>query len=169
MKLSIREICLFSILGVVMYASRIALSMLPNIHLLAFFIMSFTAVYRKRALYIVYVYVLIEGIMSGFALWWIPYLYLWTILWAVGMLFLRKESKWYIFSIIGLLHGITFGIMYAPFQMMMFNFSFQQIIAWILAGLPWDVTHGISNAIIAILCPSFIKLITRLEKERWGY
>lgn len=169
MKVKIRETCIFGMLGVMMYVSRVALSALPNIHLLAFFIMSFTAIYRKKALYIVYTYVLVEGIMCGFALWWIPYLYLWTILWAASVILLKPSSRWYKFSLIGLMHGVLFGTLYAPLQMIMFNFSFDETIVWIAAGLPWDITHGISNAIIAMLCPTFVKLLIRLEKERWGY
>ena len=64
-----------------MYASKVVMEVAPNVHLLGVFTMAFTIVYRKKALYPIYTYVLLNGIFTGFATWWIPYLYLWTILW----------------------------------------------------------------------------------------
>ena len=39
----------------------------------------------------IYGFVLIQGLFSGFALWWIPYLYLWTVLWGAAMLLLPRD------------------------------------------------------------------------------
>ena len=51
MKLKIKEIAVFGMLGALMYASKLAMEILPNIHLLGTFIVSITVVYRKKALY----------------------------------------------------------------------------------------------------------------------
>ena len=64
-----------------MYASKMLMELAPNIHLLGVFTIAFTVVYRKKALYPIYIYVLLNGIFSGFSAWWLPYLYIWTILW----------------------------------------------------------------------------------------
>ena len=93
MKLTIREITVFGMLGAVMYASKIILEFAPNIHLLGVFTMVFTLVYRKKALYPIYTYVLLNGMFSGFATWWIPYLYVWAVLWGITMLLPRKMPK----------------------------------------------------------------------------
>ena len=63
-------------LGVIMYAGKAAMEPLPNIHPLALFIVATTLVYRRRALYPLYAYVLINGLLAGFAPWWLPYLYI---------------------------------------------------------------------------------------------
>ena len=76
MKLSTREIAVFGMLGAVMYSSKILMEIAPNVHLLGVFTMAFTIVYRQKALYPIYTYVILNGIMAGFAMWWIPYLYL---------------------------------------------------------------------------------------------
>ena len=73
-----------------MYASKLLMEFAPNIHLLGTFIVAFTVVYRKKALYPIYIYVLLTGIFYGFATWWIPYLYLWTVLWGAVMLLPTK-------------------------------------------------------------------------------
>lgn len=86
MKLTVREMAVFGMLGAVMYASKFLMELAPNIHLLGVFTIAFTVVYRRKALYPIYVYVFLNGIFSGFASWWIPYLYLWTVLWGAVML-----------------------------------------------------------------------------------
>ncbi|MBQ2750786.1 MAG: hypothetical protein IJF34_13460, partial [Clostridia bacterium] len=52
--LRIREIAVFGMLGALMFASKIIMEALPNIHLLGMFTVVFTAVYRKKALYPIY-------------------------------------------------------------------------------------------------------------------
>ena len=54
MKLTIREIAVFGMLGAVMYASKMLMELLPNVHLLGVFVVAFTVVYRQKALYPLY-------------------------------------------------------------------------------------------------------------------
>lgn len=72
MKLTIKEMAVFAMLGSVMYASKIIMEAAPNIHLLGVFTVSFTVVYGKKALYPIYTYIILNGIFCGFATWWIP-------------------------------------------------------------------------------------------------
>ena len=51
MKLSVKEIAIFAMLGTITYASKMVMEVLPNIHLIGVFLMAFTIVYRKKALY----------------------------------------------------------------------------------------------------------------------
>lgn len=168
MKLTIREIVVFSMLGAVMYASKIVMEFAPNIHLLGVFTVAYTVVYRKKALYPIYIYVLLNGIFYGFATWWIPYLYLWGVLWGMVMLLPRKiPKKWQplIYMVVCALHGFLFGTLYAPAQALLYGFSFQGMIAWIVAGLPWDFIHGISNFFCGILIVPIISVL-RLAENR---
>ena len=58
MRLTTREIAVFAMLGAVMYASKMLMEVLPNVHLLGTFVVAFTVVYRKKALYPIYIYVI---------------------------------------------------------------------------------------------------------------
>ena len=64
MKLTIKEIAIFSMLGALMYASKAIMEMIPNVHLLGVFIVAFTVVYRKKALYPIYIFVFLTRIYS---------------------------------------------------------------------------------------------------------
>ena len=117
MRLTVRETAVFAMLGAVMYASKLIMELAPNVHLLGVFTIAFTVVYRKKALYPIYTYVILNGIFSGFATWWIPYLYIWTILWGVTMLLpinMPKKIRPIVYMVVCALHGFLFGTLYAP-------------------------------------------------------
>lgn len=135
MKLTVREMVVFGMLGALMYGSKVIMEVAPNVHLLGVFTIAFTVVYRKKALYPIYTYVLLNGIFTGFATWWIPYLYLWTILWGVTMLLpkkLPKKARPLVYMIVNACHGYLFGTLYAPAQALLFGLSFKGMIAWII-------------------------------------
>ena len=166
MKLTVKELCTFSMLGALMYASKLIMELVPNVHLLGVFTIAFTVVYRKKALYPIYVYVLLNGIFCGFATWWIPYLYLWTVLWGVTMLLPKKMPKKIqplVYMVVCSLHGFLFETLYAPAQALLFGLSFDGMIAWIIAGFPWDCIHGVSNFFCGLLIIPIISILRRIE------
>ncbi len=167
-KLTIREMAVFAMLGALMYASKIIMEVAPNVHLLGVFTIAFTVVYRKKALYPIYIYVLLNGIFCGFATWWIPYLYLWTVLWGAMMLLPKKipaKVRPLVYMLLCAAHGFLFGTLYAPAQALLYGLSFQKMIAWIIAGLPWDFVHGVSNFFCGVLIVPVIKILTLLENK----
>ncbi len=167
MKLSTREIAVFSMLGAVMYASKMIMEIAPNIHLLGVFTIAFTVVYRKKALYPIYIYVLLNGIFCGFAAWWIPYFYVWTILWGAVMLLpgnIPGKLRPVVYMAVCAVHGFLFGTLYAPAQAVLYGLSFKGMIAWIVAGLPFDFIHGVSNFVCGIMTVPVISVVRLAEK-----
>ncbi len=151
-----------------MYVSKMLMEIVPNIHLLGVFTIAFTAVYRKKALYPIYIYVILNGIFSGFSSWWIPYLYIWTILWGAVMLLpqnMPKKLKPIVYMSVCAAHGFLFGILYAPVQAVLFGLNFQGMAAWIAAGLPFDLIHGVSNFFCGILIVPVISALNLAEKN----
>ena len=146
-----------------MYSTKVIMEVLPNVHLLGALVVAYTIVYRKKALYPIYVYVILNGIFAGFATWWIPYLYIWTILWAVVMLLPKKSNK-IVYILVCSAHGFLFGTLYAPAQAVLYGLSFEGMIAWILAGLPYDCIHGISNFFMGIIIMSIVSILRQAER-----
>lgn len=166
LKITLTEMSVYAMFGAMMYGSRLALSFLPNIHLLGMFTMMLTLVYRKKALIPIYVYVLIEGLFAGFNLWWIPYLYLWTVLWGVTMLLpqnLPRRWQWVVYPLVCAGHGLLFGTLYAPAQAILFHLNFPSTLAWIAAGLPWDAVHAIGDFTAAFLIIPLSELTRQLS------
>ncbi|MGN0614224.1 MAG: hypothetical protein ACI4JB_10050 [Porcipelethomonas sp.] len=168
MKITVREMTVFAMLGAVMYVSKIMMEGLPNVHLLGVFTVAITLVYRKKALYAIYTYVFINGLFGGFSMWWIPYLYIWTVLWGAVMLLpknMPKKAAPFVYMIVCSLHGFLFGTLYAPAQALMFGLNFKQMLAWIAAGLPYDCIHGVSNFFCGILIVPISAALKKAEKS----
>jgi len=171
LKPTIKETVIFGMLGAMMYASKLIMEAFPNIHLLGVFVIAMTVVYRQKALYPVYIYVFLNGIFAGFNMWWIPYLYIWTILWGATMLLPKKipaKIKPIVYMVLCALHGFLFGILYAPAQAIMFGLNFEGTIAWIVAGLPFDLIHGISNFFCGLLIMPIIAVLKKFSQSKSG-
>lgn len=167
MKLTVKELTVFSMLAAAMYVSKLAMEFLPNIHLLGVFVTSFTIVYRKKALYPIYIFVFLIGLLNGFNSWWIPYLYIWTVLWAMVMLLPRRMNPKIaplVYMLVCGFHGLAYGTLYAPAQALMYGLNLEGMLAWIIAGFPFDITHGISNFFCGILILPIASTLKLAEK-----
>lgn len=155
-------------LGTLMFCSKIIMEALPNIHLLGMLTMTVTLVFRTKALAAIYIYVILNGIYAGFAPWWVPYIYVWTILWAITMLLPRKMPRWVcaiVYPLVCSLYGFSFGVLYAPGQAIMYNLNFEKTLIWIAQGAPMDIIHGVSNLFVGMLILPFSELLRRLMKK----
>ena len=168
MKIKTKELTLFALLGAFMYASKMLMEFLPNIHLLGVFTVTFTVVYRKKALIPIYIYVAMLGLFAGLAPWWVPHIYLWTVLWGMVMLLPKQMSKKIapmVYAVVCALHGFLFGVIYSPAQALLFGLDFKGMIAWIAAGLPFDLIHGISNLCVGLLICPLVAILRKAEKQ----
>ena len=160
------EITVFAMLGAIMFISKIVMEFLPNIHLLGVLIATYTLVYRVKALIPIYVYVFLNGVYAGFGTWWIPYLYIWAILWGAIMLIPKRTPKKILIPVcvvLCTLHGLAFGVLYAPFQALVFGFSWKQTLAWIVAGFSFDVIHAVGNLIVGFLIYPLSRVLNKME------
>ncbi len=163
------EVCVFAMLASVMFCSKVIMEFLPNIHLLGMLTMVYTLVFRSRALIPIYLYVLLNGLYAGFNMWWMPYLYIWTILWGITMLLPKNmphKVGAVVYPLVCALHGLAFGVLYAPAQALMFGMNFAQMVAWIFAGVPWDVIHMAGNFVAGLLILPLYKVLSKLVKGK---
>ena len=159
---------LFAILADLMLVSKLIMEALPNIHPLGLLIAVVTIVFRKKALIPIYLYVLLDGLIHGFGVWWIPYLYIWTVLWGAIMLLPKNMPKRiapFAYAAVCGAYGFLFGILYAPAQAWLFGLDFEQTLVWITAGLPFDALHGVSNFLVALPTPLLVKVINKLLRK----
>ena len=152
--ISVFEMCVYAMLATLMLLSKLLLEALPNVHLLGTLTMVYALVLRWRALIPIYLYVFLNGLVAGFNLWWIPYLYIWTILFLLTMALPKRMPRrvaFFVYPIVCSLHGFAYGTLYAPAQALMFGFNLEQTVAWIVAGFPFDLIHGVSNFAVGFL------------------
>lgn len=167
MKLNIKEIAIFAMLGAMMFGSKLAMEALPNIHLIGVFIVAFTVVYRQKAIYPISVYIFLLGLYAGFDIWWLPNLYTWFVLWGMTMLIPKSipvKIQPVVYMCVCAIHGFAYGTLCAPAQALFSGLSWEGMIAWIIAGLSFDLTHGISNFCLGLLIVPVITVLKKAEK-----
>ena len=79
-KLNAKDICALALMGALMFALKMALVALPNVNMNALIIILTAVFFGWRVLYSVAVYIMLEGLVFGFGMWWFCYWYLWPIL-----------------------------------------------------------------------------------------
>ncbi len=148
MRVSVYDLVIQALLGAVLLAVQAALAPIPNIELISLLCLVYTLVYGKKALAAIYVFVFLEGLIYGFGLWWIMYLYVWAILWGVGMLLRRYDSLILWCLVLGL-YGLCFGALCAiPY---LFAGGPGAALSWWISGIPFDILHCLGNAVSALV------------------
>lgn len=158
----VKKITRIALLSAILYVSKVALEMLPNVELVSVLIMVYTLVFGAETLWIITVFNLFELIQWGFGSWWISYLYVWPLL-CVVVLLLKKPLKeeFLVWSVIagcfGLLFGSLFAIAYLPVDP-------SYALAYWISGLMWDVWHGVWNFILMmVLGKPLYRLLSKLK------
>lgn len=166
---SIRDMVLLGMFGALLFAAKQVFEPLPNIHPVAMLIMVITVVYRVKGLIPLYIFILIQGLYAGFSVWWVPYLYIWTFVWALTMLIPQKLPKKYlavIYPAVCAFCGLTYGTLYAPTQALMFGYDFPTTLKWIATGFPWDCLHAAGNLGMGLLVLPLSELLKKLNSSR---
>lgn len=163
-KLTLKDIAYMGVMVAILEVAKISLSFIPNVELVSLFIILYTLYFEKKITYVILVFVIIEGLLYGFSMWWFSYLYIWYLLAFLTYLFRRQKSAFF-YAMIGSLHGFCFGALLTPvtflFQLFQTNLtqSLSFTFAWWVAGIPWDIIHGISNFIVIFLLYSPLRKI----------
>lgn len=143
---SVRVIAALAVCASVLLAVQVGKAMLfpflPNVELVSLLVMLFTRAFRRRVLYIIYLFVFLQGILYGFHLWWVTYLYVWTVLALLTWLCRSQDSPWLMAALSGAF-GLFFGALDAvPY---LFIGGVPMAASRWLAGIPFDLVHCAGN------------------------
>lgn len=148
MKCGLADLCLMAMMGVVMVASKEALAFLPNVELVSLLTILFTLVFRRRVIGALGVFLLLEGLLYGFGIWWVMYLYIWPLLALLTRLFRWMKRSWQ-WAVLSGLYGLAFGSLCSLVYWPMWDLP--KIISWIIAGFAFDCSHAAGNFLLALL------------------
>lgn len=156
-RLTVRDITVLAVLGALMFALKAAMMALPNIHPVAVFIIAGTIYFGWRMMYAVAVYVMLEGMVYGFGIWWISYFYIWPLLVCVTMLFRKAEGRLF-WAMVAAVFGLCFGALCAvPY---FFAGGWAAAFSYWISGIPFDIAHCIGNfAVVFALLPTLLRVI----------
>lgn len=144
-----RQIAVLSVCTAILTTAQVVMAALPNIEPVSLLIVLYTLAFRKKALFPIYAFVFLEGLLYGFQLWWVMYLYIWLILWGIAMLLGRRRRspvQWALVTgIFGLLFGFFGSFVYIPVSGM------RAAVVWWVAGIPMDMLHGAGNFVLTFV------------------
>ena len=144
----LRELTALAVFSALMIALQVALAGLPNIELVTLLIILATLHFGPKALLSVAVFVLVEGLIYGFHLWWINYLYVWPIL-VLIVLALKRWSHPILWAIVAGIYGLAFGTLCSiPYFI---TGGWGAGIGYIVSGIPFDIPHCIGNTASVLL------------------
>ncbi len=151
-RFNLRHIAIIGVLVALIEACKLAMGWIPNVELTSFWLIMFAVFFGRRAMVAVPIFTIIEGLVFGFGLWWVMYLYAWPVLVLLAYI-MRKNDSPLPFAILSGIFGLSFGFLCAipyvfvgsPTPGIAYAFGY-----WV-AGIPFDLTHGISNFILMLV------------------
>ena len=142
------HIVVMGLLAAILLIGQVGMAFLPNIEPVSTLIILYTLTHKKYTFYIIYVFVLLEGILYGFGIWWISYLYIWSIL-ALIVLALQKIDSALIWAVISGAFGLSFGALTAiPY---LISGGFGAAFAYWTNGIPYDILHCCGNFVLTLI------------------
>jgi energy-coupling factor transport system substrate-specific component len=146
--LTIKDIALIGVMTATLEAGKMALSFLPNVEVVSLFIILYTLFFGRRTVYAIFTFVLIEGCLYGFGIWWIMYLYIWPLLSLLTWLF-RKHAAPLPYALLSGTFGLFFGALCAiPYFIIG---GWQMAFTWWIAGIPYDIIHCVANFLLCLI------------------
>ena len=147
-KLLVKEITLFGILGALTFGAKVVMSWMPNIEPVSLMVMLYAVIFGRKAVYPIYLYVMLEILVYGLGTWNFMSLYIWAILALPAWLLRRMENPlgWALLSGV---FGLVFGALCAPVDVFIGGVGYA-IAKW-ASGIMFDIWHCAGNFVIALL------------------
>ncbi|MFQ9168341.1 MAG: hypothetical protein ACLR34_09655 [Faecalibacterium prausnitzii] len=169
------RLVLSGLMGALLVVSKQAMSGLPNLEPVSLLIILFALELPRETPGAITVFILLQGVLYGFGLWWVMYLYVWYLLALLAWLLRRMDNAffWAVFSgLYGLcfgglcaavylfaktpafalswwLSGLCFGGLCAAVYLFAKTPAFA--LSWWLSGLSYDALHGVGNFVLMLL------------------
>lgn len=159
-----KDITVTAVMAVLLEISKLALSWIANVELVSFFVIVFTLCFGKRIFAALPVFILVEGLIYGFGIWWIMYVYVWPLL-AVAVCLLRKYDSRFFWTVFSCVFGLSFGALCSvPYIFVgsaggsIIN-GLKTAALWWVAGIPFDIVHAVANAVIMFMLYKPVKKV----------
>ncbi len=145
---AVARVAFIGVSAAMLIGVQVAMASLPNIELVSLLVFVYARSFGKDTLYSIYVFAVIEGIIYGFHIWWIMYLYVWTVLYIIAVLTKKTENPIVVALLLGGF-GMAFGTLCSiPY---FFILGVRGGFAYIASGLTFDIPHAIGNFVLGLI------------------
>lgn len=147
-KITVRDIAITGMMIATIEVAKNALAFIPNVELVSLLVILFTLYFGKKILFVIPAFILLEGCIYGFGLWWIMYLYVWPLLALITYIMRKQESVW-VWAIMSGSFGLAFGALCSiPYIVLS---GPKAAFAWWVSGIPFDILHCVSNFVLCLV------------------
>ena len=159
------QIVLIGILSATITGAKLALSFIPNIELVSFFLILFTIVFGvRKTLLISVIFTTTEIFIYGFGPWLMGYYIIWPTLVLITAFFSRYFKNEFHYAFLSGGFGLSFGFLFALYESLFYGLSYG--LAYWIQGIGFDIIHMVSNYIIMILLYSpILQILMKLKKK----
>ncbi|AMK15166.1 ECF transporter S component [Methanobrevibacter olleyae] len=166
-KPTVESIVLIAVLTAVAVVGRLILMSIPAVNMASFIIIMVGAVFSKEEGFLVgALTALVSGLFMGMGYWVLFQMLAWGLMGATAGLFASKFDNVAFRIVFGLLWGLLYGwitdvsaIFYSGTAL-----EISPIIALYINGFSYDLTHGVTNAVLlVVLYDWFKKMFTRAK------
>lgn len=159
------RLALAGLMGALLVVGKQAMSGLPNIEPVTLLVVLFTLELPRETPAAITVFLLLQGVLYGFGLWWAMYIYVWYLLALLTWLLRRMDSAlgWAVFSGV---YGLCFGGLCAGVYLVAKTPAFA--LSWWLSGLPYDGMHGAGNFVLMLAAYRPLRRALRTAKRQIG-
>ena len=147
LRVPIKNIVYAGIMAALLVVVQVVLSGLPNVELVSFLVIVFTLFNPGQTKAALAVFVVLQGALYGFSLWWVSYLYIWYLLHFV-VVATKKHASALFYALLSGVFGLAFGSLTAIPTLFMVGPA--AALAYIISGLYFDIIHCIGNFILAL-------------------
>ena len=145
---AVLRLVLRGLMGALLVVSKQAMSGVPNLEPVTLLIILFALELPKETPGAITVFLVMQGVLYGFGLWWAMYLYVWYLLAFLTRLLRRMDRAWG-WAIFSGLYGLAFGGLCAAVYLFAKTPAFA--LSWWLSGLSYDAMHGVGNFVLMLL------------------
>lgn len=155
-----KELVIMAALTAVLFAGQVAMAFLPNIEITTLLVIVYTQIYRRKVFFIIYAFAFLEGLFYGFGVWWVSYLYIWSLLAVITLVFAHYQAITF-WSIVSGFFGLSFGALCSiPYVI---SGGWAAGFGYWIAGIPYDVVHCAGNVVLcAVLYKPLLLLMRKL-------
>ena len=144
-----KRACYIAAMSAIIVVAKEAVSSIPNVEPVTILVCLFSVHFGVDTLFAVYIFDIVEGLIYGFhPLWWLPYLYVWPLLWLLARM-LKKEDPPLVWALLMGIYGLCFGTLCTLPYFVVGDWAGG--LAYFLSGLSFDLIHCVSNFLIGLL------------------
>ncbi len=147
-RFTIQDVVVMAMMLAIIELGKRVLDFIPNVELVTLLFIVFTVWYGWKTMWVAFAFIALETMYWGVNTWVAMYLYIWPLLIILVMLIRPVATHW-MYCVLAGAFGLLFGTMCTLVYLVIGGP--QTALAWWVAGIPYDILHGISNFVLCLV------------------